>query len=279
MMQAATSWKTVMVHAEAGSHASARLEAAAALAADLDALLIGVGAEAIPPIAFTDPYMAATTELVTQMHDAVAADLQSAEQVFRRHAAGARHEWRAVSAPPGPSLAAQARACDLIVSGGVPAGGVDPNRNSDPAELALTSGRPILVAPSAAHRLRARKIVVAWKDTREARRALADAMPILRVAEDVLVLAVCESKAMADAEAQTSDVVAALQRHGLKARAKVASKSDGRAADVLNGEAAEIGADLIVAGCYGRSRMTEWVFGGVTRDLLHDPQRFVLFSH
>ncbi|MEO8114766.1 MAG: universal stress protein, partial [Phenylobacterium sp.] len=68
-------------------------------------------------------------------------------------------------------------------------------------------------------------------------------------------------------------------RHGVAARAKVLMASQERAAAELNIAAQEIGADLIVAGAYGHSRLGEWVFGGVTRELLRGGERFLLLSH
>lgn len=276
---AAAAWRTLLVHVEPGDYAAARVDAAAALAEELGALLVGVGAETIAPMTFADPYMGPTAELFTALREQIDANLKAAEKTFRSHATCAHREWRVVDNRPTPTLAAMARACDLIVAGGAPTGGADTYRQADTAELALVAGRPVLVVPPAGGRLRAQKIVVAWKDTREARRALADALPLLRSAEEVLVVAVGDEAAASDAKSQTKDVVEGLKRHGVKARAKTVIAPDARAAERLNGEAAAIGADLIVAGCYGRSRLNEWLFGGVTRELLQAPERFALLSH
>jgi nucleotide-binding universal stress UspA family protein len=127
--------------------------------------------------------------------------------------------------------------------------------------------------------LQAHKVVVAWKDTREARRALADALPILKCADEVLVVAVCDADDRQDTRPHTASVAAYLMRHGVEAHDKVVAARPSEVAGVLQAEATAAGADLIVSGAYGHSRLGEWVFGGVTIDLLHNPQRFLLISH
>jgi nucleotide-binding universal stress UspA family protein len=180
---------------------------------------------------------------------------------------------------PVRAMARESRAADLIVAGGSKAEFGDDYRRADPAELALASGRPVLVAPIGAPALRGKAVVVAWKDTREARRALHDALPFLQRAEDVVVMAVCDDAVVQAAQVETADVAAALLRRGVHARSMVVSAPDRAVADEINAEAAAAGADLIVAGAYGHSRFAEWVLGGATRDLLDNPQRYLLISH
>jgi nucleotide-binding universal stress UspA family protein len=138
---------------------------------------------------------------------------------------------------------------------------------------------PVLVVPPEGGVLRARSVIVAWKDTREARRALHDAMPFLKAAEKVLVVAVCEAEEAKAALEGVREVVAGLSRHGVKADPTVVQAPADLAAARLQDEAREARADLIVAGAYGHSRLGEWIFGGVTRYLLHNPQTFLLLSH
>ena len=109
--------------------------------------------------------------------------------------------------------------------------------------------------------LRRKNILVAWKDTREARRAVADAMPFLVHADDVLV-ATMEDHERAVARSSVADVVKYLMRHGVKARSEVAGHERANDIDTLVGMAENMGADLIVAGAYGHSRLREWAFGG-----------------
>ena len=109
--------------------------------------------------------------------------------------------------------------------------------------------------------------------------AVADAMPFLVRAEDVIVQGICSSSDVEAISFQTNDVVQALKRHGVPARAIVTTATEDRVAHELDLVAGLNNADLIVAGAYGHSRISEWAFGGVTDDLLHEPRRFVLMSH
>jgi nucleotide-binding universal stress UspA family protein len=145
--------------------------------------------------------------------------------------------------------------------------------------VVMTAGRPVLLVPQGASRLRGSAVVVAWKDTREARRAIADAMPFLKAAEDVIVQAVCEDDAVEAAVFQTDDVVTNLKRHGVRARSNVTTAPTTSVALELCKVADAAMADLIVAGAYGHSRLREWAFGGVTDSFLHRPSCFVLLSH
>lgn len=278
--RAARAWKTVLVHVEPGRAAAPRLETAIHLARKWNALLIGLGAEAIEPMAFADPFGSWDAQVLTAMRQQVQDDLRRAERAFKAQAAGIRHEWRRVEDRPAPAMARVSRSADIIVAGGCPLNPEDGYRSADAAELALLSGRPVLVAPPKGGALQAEAVVVAWKDAREARRALADALPLLIRARDVLVVEVCgESGEMADAEFHAREVAEGLKRHGVAARSKARMAPDDQVVEVIEGEASAIGADLIVAGCYGHSRMNEWLFGGVSRSLLRSPQRFVLTSH
>lgn len=272
-------YDSLVTHVQPGITSSRRTEIAAGLARRFGARLIGVGAELVEPIPVVAPYTGQLIgEVYAQLIEQVEVDLKSAADAFARDAAGTEAEWRSYEAMPTGSLIAAARVADLIVMGAQ-----EPEANAyrfaDVAEVMLESGRPVLVAPLDPELLKAEKIVVAWKDTREARRAVQDALPFLAAAKDVLVLAVTTEEDAAYAKEQVNDVAAALKRRGVPARGLVVTAPDGSVAHELNAEAAAIGADLIVAGGYGHSRAAEWLLGGATRDLLDRPQRYLLLSH
>lgn len=145
--------------------------------------------------------------------------------------------------------------------------------------LLAGSGRPILLVPrEASARVRHARIVVAWKPTREATRALHDALPLLWRAHSVEVLRVGDEDEP-DANRGDARLLAYLARQGVNAqlvrRARDGKDSAGRILD----HAATAGADLIVAGGYGHSRAREYVFGGVTEALFRHAACPVLFSH
>jgi nucleotide-binding universal stress UspA family protein len=277
--RAAEGIRTLLVHVQPEADAAPRLACAADLARRLGANLHGVGAEMIPAEATTDPYGFLGGAWVTEVQHVIAENLKKARAGFEKAAKGIPAHWTEVEELPALAMARISRGADLIVAGGSPLNYADSYRWCDPGRLMLLSGRPVLVVPPHGATLRLEAAVVAWKDTREARRALADALPLLKCADEVVVLEVCDAGEVADAEVHTAAVVKALARHGIKARAKAMAAPAERVAVELNIEAQAIGADLIVCGGYGHSRLGEWVFGGVTYDLLHSPERFVLFSH
>ena len=185
---------------------------------------------------------------------------------FERLAAAAvKVEWRSAIANPSRFLIEAARAADLIVTG-APEGGSS-YRSVDLGSLLVNAGRPVLLAGRGAERILAAKIVVAWKDKREARRAGADALPLLSQAQEVVVATV-DPEADSMTKGSLADVVAFLAHHGVKARTEVIAENGegGKLTDL----ARSMSADIIVSGAYGHSRLKEWVFGGVTRSLLDE---------
>lgn len=272
-------YKSILVHGESNPATAPRLDAAAAVARHFDAELIGLGAEMLDWVGVSDPYGIMAADWLTIMREQVELDLSAAEKLFETHAAGVSHRWLRQMDPPAQAMARLARSADLIVAGGGPLKPSPSRFGADPADLAILSGRPVLVVPPSGGTLRAEQIVVAWKDSREARRAVADALPFLKRAEEVVVMEVTDVDQAGDAIARASDVADHLKRHGVKARpvAKIAIPE--RVSVELNIEAEAIGADLIVSGAYGHNRLREWVLGGVTHDFLHAPERFVLLSH
>jgi nucleotide-binding universal stress UspA family protein len=179
--------------------------------------------------------------------------------------AGLNTSWQACVEAPNRCLAASALQADLIVTGSRAESDGPYSHWVNVGELVLTAGRPVLVAAAGVEEIKAETIVIAWKDTREARRAVADALPFLKAASDVVV-ASFEDGGGADRES-LSDVLAWLRRHAVKARGDIYPAKHGISA-ALEETSQGLGADLVVMGGYGHSRLREWLFGGMTRDLL-----------
>jgi nucleotide-binding universal stress UspA family protein len=140
-------------------------------------------------------------------------------------------------------------------------------------------GRPVLIVPSGTEWLKLKTVVVAWKDTREARRAVNDALPLLHLARDVVVIELIEADAdQAAAKARVDDVAGWLTRRKINASSITAKALIGVTGQ-LSIFAQDEGADIIVAGAYGHTRFQEWLFGGVTRELLSQKKHSVLLSH
>lgn len=271
--------RTVLVQVGADPQDLLRLRAAAALAERFDATLYGVACEEALPLGAVDSKGLVQGAWYAEVEERVQADLKQAHAIFEAETAGLKTKWEAIQAMPAATLARLSRGADLIIADNCPTGRQDRYRTAGAAEVMLSAGRPVLIAPPSGRALEAKAAVVAWKDTREARRALADAMPLLVAADAVLVLEVCEKGDVRVAEARTAAVAAGLQRHDVRAQARVTVAPSERIPNEVDSAAEAIGADLIVAGGYGHTRLGEWIFGGVTRALLRNPERFVLLSH
>jgi len=255
---------TILVHTNIDYFAEGPVRIAADLALRFGANLIGVCACSIQPL-LTDAAAVGVPTLTEDPSD-IEKQLEAAEARFRGAVARAETptEWRSSIDFPTDHAALQARAADLIVIG--PNRGGSLYREVDPADLIMVVGRPVLFVPDGMSHLAADHVIVGWKDTREARRAVLDSLPLLERAAEVAVATVSEE---GDSEALHSadDVVRYLQRHRVNAR-HVRTEADGGTGTRIMALAQEFNADLIVAGAYGHSRLREWIFGGVTRDLL-----------
>jgi nucleotide-binding universal stress UspA family protein len=276
--QAASQIRTVLTHVTADEAGERRLAVAADVARRLGATLTGLGAQAIPPMT-PDPYGLMEGAYLEAMDEAIDKQLKAARAAFEAAAQGLDAEWLSAQRLPLEAVALVSRAADLIVAGGAGPGGGDRYRACDAGELVLTSGRPVLVTPARGGMLDGRGVLVAWKDTRESRRALADALPFLSLAERVRLVEVCDEDEADDVQARLDSIARALARHGIEADATPLAGRRAQVAGKLEAAANEMDADLIVFGGYGHTRMGEWVFGGVTRDLLHGAGRFLLMSH
>lgn len=147
--------------------------------------------------------------------------------------------------------------------------------------LLFESGRPVLVVPPTGRAaLPPRRAVVAWVPTREAARALHDAMPLLARCDAVDVLVVDPKVGSAAyGEDPGADIAAHLARHGLEVNLVSRAGGGASVASVLLRHCAESGAGLLVAGGYGHSRLKQWALGGTTRELFETLAVPVLFSH
>ncbi|HML13477.1 MAG TPA: universal stress protein [Xanthobacteraceae bacterium] len=270
------SYAVIMVHTDVDESFDACLRLGSQLARRFSATLIGTSAALVP--AEYGPYLGAAGFAEEQR--GVGALLARREAALRQvaEAAGIPHEWRSDDDLPDDFVAREARAADLVVVGRV-AASASVLRAVDPGRVLLRAGRPVLVVPPGIESLRAERIVIGWKDAREARRAVSDALPFLHEAKRVRIVEIREPGADARAQRRLDDVAHYLMRHRVAADTQVLTQSDHEVAGALIGVAQADGADLIVAGAYGQSRLGEWVFGGVTRRLLSASPICCLFSH
>jgi len=275
-------YATVLVSLALDQPNEARLEAAGQIAERFDAGIIGIAASQFaPPLYFTSGEQA--QNLIDQEQASINKRMAELEAQFReatKNRAG-HVEWRCAIDFPARYIAQQARCADIIVSAGDRGLISDPLALASPKDLVMQAGRPVLVVPDTFSWLDLRSVLVAWKDTTEARRAIADSLPMLRKAKEVIVAEIPEQGGSRSAAApRVKDVVAWLSRHGISASELVAEKDEDRDATArLDGIAADVGAGVIVAGAYGHSRFREWILGGMTQHLISQSARCVLLSH
>jgi nucleotide-binding universal stress UspA family protein len=274
-------YATVMVSLALDRSNDARLEIGGQLAERFGARVIGITAgEFGPPLYFTTGEQA--QKVLDEGQAAVRNRVAAAEAEFRAamQNRAAAVEWRCGEYFPTRFIVQHARAADIIVAGedGHDALG-DPFMQTNPSDLVMQTGRPLLVVPDTSSWLDLRSVLIAWKDTPEARRAIADALPMLHQAKDINVVEIIEDDVCRPAALSgVSDVVAWLLRHGIVASGQVPEEW-GNASGQLERIALEVGAGLVVAGAYGHSRLRESVFGGVTKRLVDPSNRCSLLSH
>jgi nucleotide-binding universal stress UspA family protein len=272
-------YKTVMVGLALDRPNDACLRVAGDIAERFGARIIGVAASDIrPPMYFADGDFA--QKLLDEEAAAIERRLSELEAEFR--AAVERRatalEWRSARSLPVPYLLQQARAADILVIGARRETLVDPSSAPDPSDLVMQAGRPLIVVPSTVEWLDLRSVLVAWKDVREARRAVFDALPILAAAQEVTIAEIPEQDGRrAEALAHVADVAAWLRSHGITANTVVPEKAGGVTGQLEN-IAANIGAGAVIAGAYGHSRLREWVLSGVTRHLATESRRCAFLS-
>jgi nucleotide-binding universal stress UspA family protein len=168
-----------------------------------------------------------------------------------------------------------ARHSDLVVLGRPKRVDYMPSRLIE--DLLMTCGRPLLIAPDSKPKQLTGTVAVGWKETPEAARALTAAMPILQAAQRVLVLGVAENEQAV--AGSLDDLVRQLRWHGIDAQSRAIARKTGKAAVELPQAAAELQADLLVVGGFGRGPLRELVFGGVTRSLIDQAPCAVFMLH
>lgn len=181
-----------------------------------------------------------------------------------------------VDGPVAQSVVSRARLADLIVIDSPGAGAGSPDAFAVTGDVVMGGRTPVLIVPQETGGFDpGAPAMVAWNGSFEAANALRAAVPLLRMAANTTLLAVEE-----DAEAfPATDAAAYLARHGIEPEVKIVPQARGSVAETLVGEARALGAGCIVMGAYGHSRVREYVFGGVTRQLLASSPVALFVAH
>jgi nucleotide-binding universal stress UspA family protein len=266
--------------AEGGSYAG---DYAVSVAAALDAHVTGIAFayDPIVPVASTGYIPPEVIE--TQQHDseeAAKAAMSHFSAAADRAGVTAEPTMLAASfAGAGEQFGQIARRFDLAI-----VGQAEPEKGGSVEELIaesvlFESGRPVIMVPYIQKApLKLDRVMACWDGSRQAARAIADAMPLLERAGLVEVVIVTNERGKKD-EIPGADMGQHLARHGLKVDIKRISEGSIDIADALLSHAADFSADFVVMGGYGHSRLREFVLGGVTHSILRSMTAPVLMSH
>lgn len=267
--------KDIAVHLTGSEEDEVRLGYAETLSERFQAHLTGLYTHLLPEVVGADPSGMVGLEAWFEESDS------QAKQTFERlkgrfDRLGMPHEVRrldVLSGTAGAALSDEARTVDLFVA---------TRPYGDPADdvhmevsVLFESGRASLFVPPKAPAPKGfGTVVVAWNGSREAARAVAEAMPLLEQASQVIVVVVRED----DGTAPGGDIARHLSRHGIAAVVHATDPGLDGAGAALLGEAHRVGATLLVMGGYGHSRFREWVLGGATRYVLTHADIAVLMA-
>ena len=272
------SYKTIVLHLDTTEHCAARVDLACELASRLESHLVGLAVLSPLSVPGTAP-TEVVVDLLSEQWESDRRSLEAATAAFSAQAQTrgvASVEPRFAVGVPEYAVSLHARYADLVIvgQGKSSEGGIAEN-------VVLNAGRPVLVVPSACGRQSlGERVMVAWNARREATRALTDALPMLRRANQVDIVTVNADR-MADGHGDSpgTDIALYLARHGVKANVIATSAGGADVGEWLLSRAADLGSDMIVMGAYGHSRLRELVLGGATRTVLDSMTVPVLMSH
>jgi nucleotide-binding universal stress UspA family protein len=274
-------YKTLMVHLELQKNNDTLLNFVGDLAERFQAHVIGIAACQPVQMLYDEGFTAG--DVMVQDRAEITKEMAAAESQFRKALAGRAPslEWchTVTAAPLASYIAEQASAADLLITG--PDLGpslLDNTRRVNLGNLVMEAGRPVLIVPHGVSTVDFQRTVIGWKGSREARRAVSDALPVLEVSEHVTVLEVATRDGLERAHAHVKDVSRWLGRHGVEA-VPSAILASGPEVSALHDELLERRCSLFIAGAYGHSRGREFVFGGITYDMLLEAEFCVLISH
>jgi nucleotide-binding universal stress UspA family protein len=280
--------KDILVFLDAGAAGEERLRLAMQMARDHQAYLSA--AFLLDPAAGSpsnqggtgfgsaaSPLIVSATDISPSAMRAETAEQQFRDAVRALHAQG---DWYPMERSDTAGLITLAQAADLIIIGQV-----NPHARLGPAwrpeEIVLACGRPVLMIPYiGSFAAIGRRVLIAWDGSREAVRALNDALPLIGAAEIVTVMAVHSRERDFERDRlPMARIVGHLARHGIAAHAVETVRTNIAISDVLLSSAADLSADLIVAGAYHHSPLREILTGGVSRELFQHMTVPVLMSH
>jgi len=275
------SFRTILVHVDTTERGNRNLAAAISLADSYDTHITGLYVK--PPTSLPSY---ASVHVPPEVFEMIEQDQEklavAAEKTFVDAMAAAgredRSDWHYAAGPIAETISRIGRCSDLIIIG-QENDDVDGTAYTEvPDDVVISSGRPVLIVPyTGISATLGDRILVAWDHSRESARAVADALPFLKRASTVSVVSVDPKHSEGDIPG--ADIARYLSEHGIKALVTRFTDKDLAVDDVLLNQASDSGADMLVMGAYGHSRLREMVLGGVTRHILDHMTVPVLMSH
>lgn len=274
-------YKTILVHIDPGKRCATRVDVAIRMAIQHEAHLVAL--YALVPFVLPGYLIAQVgSQVIETQKNAAVQEMVHAEAAFTKQSSNAGLtdiEWRSALIDPVDAMLMHARYTDLVVIGQN-----DPADDSGtaldfPERMVLSSGRPVLILPSiGSFPTVGKRILIAWNASHEATRAVTDAIPLLRLADNVNVMAINPEHGVHGSVPGT-EIALYLARHGVHIEVKTDHGAEIDVGNEILSRAADYDADLIVMGGYGHSRLKEWVLGGATRTILESMTVPVLMSH
>jgi nucleotide-binding universal stress UspA family protein len=271
--------KDILVHVDTQPGSEDRIAFAASLAKKTKAHLTGLHVKAEVVIPVTENDVIVPESLIEDQERVIELQAQAAKTQFDS-ALGANAidgEWRVERGFAADVLRHHAHAADLIIVGQQHPDSTE--SNDVPEGVLQDTGCPTLIVPYAGvGRAFAKNVMVAWDDSAPAARAVHDSLALIAKAKRVEIVAVRTKDSESD-EDPCAEICAHLLRHGVKAEGITLRKNGGNVSDMLLSHAADNNCDLLVMGSYGHSRWREFIFGGVTEDMLEKTTIPIFTSH
>jgi nucleotide-binding universal stress UspA family protein len=279
--------KDILVHLDGGPEDDVRLSYAESLASTCDAYLTGVFTHPIPDfttlIGMEDAGVAAS--MIPELEKRAREDGDPAHARLKNRFATLRvpGEIKRFDAPLdilANRVAALARRADLLVARRPYDDDGNAHWDGLVEAVLFGSGRGLLlVPPGRGSKEPIRHVLVAWRDSREAARALGEALPIIERSTATTVLAVNPDRAVLTNTRDEEELATHLERHGATVDVRVVTSNGVRVSEVLRNEGRRLSADLVVMGSYGHSRVREWVLGGTTLEMMTSSELPILVAH
>jgi nucleotide-binding universal stress UspA family protein len=273
-------YKTIVAVLQDEAGAPAMLDVASGLAVRFEAHLIGVHAEPLPmpiasPMGFPDATLIGASEDINRAREEKLGEL-FASRLARENLT---YEWRSLRSFSGDSVLSaleSARCGDIVIVGHGSGEGGSPDIDT----LIQGAGRPVLLVPKERTvRTEVKRVVVAWNGSREAARAVFDALPFILTAEETTILTIDPvERAGETGPLPGAEIAATLARHGARVTIEPVASGDWSRAQVMERTVREKNADLLVLGAFSHSRLREMIFGGTTRTIIENPPCLTLMA-